>query len=151
MTRMRLLKTLKANDNRVAAVAWIGRLGSLEELHLHENDLRELAGGVGQLTRLAVLRIEFNALKSLPPSFARLTSLRSVTLQCNDLATVPPCLYASEFLQSLETLVFGNTIEVILHCCYCAAVRQIAHPETTTTLRMINWRPTSIHVACWNI
>ena len=68
----------------------IGKLTSLIELNLWNNQLTSLSPEIGQLARLTELCLSRNQLTRLPPEIGQLTSLTQLDLSKNQFTSLPP-------------------------------------------------------------
>ena len=71
-----------------ALPAEVGQLTSLQELHLHDNQLTSVPAEIGQLTALEALYLRGNELTSVPAEIGQLTSLEVLKLNGNRLTSV---------------------------------------------------------------
>ena len=86
----RVVKLVLENFGLTGAVpAEIGRLTSLRQLDLCENQLESMPAEIGQLTSLTELHLRGNQLTSLPAEIRKLTSLMYLNLGDNQLTSLP--------------------------------------------------------------
>ncbi|SNR14349.1 leucine-rich repeat domain-containing protein [Tenacibaculum jejuense] len=108
------LKFLRLHENRLGEdnaifdtklPANIGDLSLLQELTLHDNQLKELPNTIGSLTLLSELPLQNNRLESLPTGIGSLSGLKILKLQNNQLTALPVEIGN---LSSLEDLNITN-------------------------------------------
>ena len=68
----------------------LGKLGSLQVLYLHKNELTALPPELGDLSNLQRLYLHKNELTALPPELGKLGSLQYLLLSDNQLTALPP-------------------------------------------------------------
>jgi Leucine-rich repeat (LRR) protein len=69
--------------------SWIGELKSMEELDLHENQLKDLPDELKYAAQLKVLQLEQNQFTVFPKVLVEVPALESVILGRNKITTVP--------------------------------------------------------------
>ncbi len=92
----------------------IGKLESLEELHMTENRLKALPESIGNLKILRVLNLSDNHLIKLPNEIGQLTNLKELHLNHNVLEILPETICK---LKNLETFsIWGNQLRNLPKC-----------------------------------
>eukprot|EP00928_Gymnodinium_smaydae_P087985 TRINITY_DN72147_c0_g1_i1.p1 TRINITY_DN72147_c0_g1~~TRINITY_DN72147_c0_g1_i1.p1 ORF type:complete len:291 (-),score=62.44 TRINITY_DN72147_c0_g1_i1:20-892(-) len=107
------LKILQLDTNRLSSLpvdVWAGLGGSLEELDLSSNALKDLPDSLSDLKALVRLVVAKNEIRQLSPGFSNLTKLQHLDASDNLLQSVP-----AELIQGCVALselwLKGNPIE----------------------------------------
>src|SRR6266853_470089 len=101
------LQELHLGNNQLSALPEsIGQLGSLQELYLLNNQLNALPESIGQLGSLQELHLSNNQLNALPESIGQLGSLQQLSLTDNRLSAVPEALLGLDKIEKL--FLHGN-------------------------------------------
>ncbi|KAB0364974.1 leucine-rich repeat and fibronectin type-III domain-containing protein 4 [Muntiacus reevesi] len=123
---------------RIAPGAFDDFLGSLEDLDLSYNNLRQVPwAGIGSMPALHTLNLDHNLIDALPPgAFAQLSQLSRLDLTSNRLATLAPDplfsrgRHAEASPAPLVLSFSGNP----LHCnCELLWLRRLARPDDLET------------------
>lgn len=123
---------------RIAPGAFDDFLGSLEDLDLSYNNLRQVPwAGIGAMPALHTLNLDHNLIDALPPgAFAQLSQLSRLDLTSNRLATLAPDplfsrgRHAEASPAPLVLSFSGNP----LHCnCELLWLRRLARPDDLET------------------
>lgn len=104
--RLRSLRELKLDQNQLRVLPpSLGALSSLSSLRVRDNYLRSLPDDLGSMQRLTKLDCTTNELSELPPSTAKLTQLTFLSIQSNRFERLPPLVGR---LTGLKRLMLGN-------------------------------------------
>ncbi|KAJ6836149.1 plant intracellular Ras-group-related LRR protein 4-like [Iris pallida] len=112
--KLSTLINLNLSDNQLVALPTsIGALPSLTKLDLHSNKLVELPVSIGELFSLSHLDLRGNLLTTIPPSFAQLSQLVELDLSSNRLSSLPDAVGSLVSLKKLN--IEANDVEELPH------------------------------------
>ncbi|XP_044480183.1 LRR repeats and ubiquitin-like domain-containing protein At2g30105 [Mangifera indica] len=103
LTCLNLLQYLSLNKNCLKTLPCsLGRLTSLLQLHVADNELIALPNEIGFLAELEVLKVNHNRISSIPSTIGNCTSLIEVDLSSNHLSELPDRFCSLHNLKALH-------------------------------------------------